>query len=113
MSKPYAVVARRTLVVAFSVLGSALLVGAAAPSEPMSAGAATPSEPASAPVAATPSEATPVDAGRCFPACVSCEQRCPRSGRERDNCMDNCHDANATCCEANGKQPNYKMCACH
>ncbi len=102
MSMPYAAVARRALVVALSAIGSALLVGAAAPSEPVSA-----------PVAPGPSDATPVDANRCFPACVSCESRCPASGRERDNCRDSCHDANATCCEANGKQGNYKMCACH
>lgn len=56
-----------------------------------------------------------VDASRCFNSCQSCQNRCYNkpAGQERYDCLDTCYDANSTCCEANGKQGNYKVCGCH
>lgn len=53
-------------------------------------------------------EVMPLDVNRCWPSCMDCERRC-----SDESCKENCHDNNASCCEANGKQGTYKSCGCH
>ena len=86
---------------------AAVVLGAAMP---MLMGAAAPTTPATA--TALPGRRT-ADAPQCWSRCVSCRDRCSKkSGSDRSDCEDNCIDANATCCEANGGKGTYKMCGC-
>lgn len=58
-------------------------------------------------------DAAPLDASRCWPACIACERRCEKkTGSEKNDCRESCWDASATCCEANGKNGVFKMCGC-
>ncbi len=103
--------------VAFGVLTSgALLVGAAEPS-PTGAGSRGGGSPRPLEAQAVPGdrdEAAPLDTSQCWKRCKDCEGRCSKkSGDDKRNCEENCHDGNATCCEAGGKKGTYKMCGCN
>jgi len=58
-----------------------------------------------APVVAEPEA---LDAGRCWPACEACVGRCRGDRR----CELDCYDMGATCCEANGRRPQFRACGC-
>jgi len=49
------------------------------------------------------------ESNKCFFRCGDCERRCG----DDSNCKANCHDMNATCCEANGEEGWLNMCGCH
>ncbi len=98
------------LAIGLSFLGlSAALMGAAEPPRPEPAKASTAAH------ATKPQDnAVELDASQCWFRCDDCKRRCSnKSGDDKQNCEENCYDANTTCCEANGKKGNYKMCGCN
>lgn len=97
------------------MLASAVLIGTAA----MMMGAAAPGASAvDARGSFSPDEAIPLDANACGDRCNACESRCSRkTGQDEADCKANCHDSNASCCEANGKRASgsadgSRSCGC-
>ncbi|MBM4377500.1 MAG: hypothetical protein FJ095_20680 [Deltaproteobacteria bacterium] len=94
------------LAMAALIVTAAMMMGAAAPAPGASAVDARGSS--------SPDEAIPLDASQCGHRCFGCKNRCSsKSGRDRSDCEENCYDMSASCCEANGKKPVYKMCGCY